>query len=211
MFRSIRDREEKEARRVSATGLTGRRLPNSVEAIRWKFNGHDRVRSKWIRSSKWSNCRGSTAAVVADRRWVTASHEREAPAPVAAAPAPARLRLRHCPFRRVDSTAAARGAGAREGADEAAGAALSLRHQPHVHWAAAARQLPAPRPCRHERRPRGGWTVVCHHHHWTQLERESISIKTDNYGNSSSVNSLNCMDNDQVSHIDQWSKSTMLI
>jgi hypothetical protein len=57
MFRSIRDREEKEARRVSATGLTGRRLPNSVEAIRWKFNGHDRVRSKWIRSSS-----GQTAA-----------------------------------------------------------------------------------------------------------------------------------------------------
>ena len=37
------------------------------------------------------------------------------------------------------------------------------------------------------------------------------SIKTENFGNSSSVNSLNCMDNNQVSSILYWNKPIMLI
>jgi hypothetical protein len=112
-----------------------------------------------------SSCARCISLAVADRRRrVAASHEREAPAPVAAsrggvplasraaATPPARLRLHRRPLRRVDSTAAAR---AGEGADEAAGAAPPLHHQPNAGRAAAARQLPAPRPRRHERRPRG--------------------------------------------------------
>jgi hypothetical protein len=133
----------------------------------------------------WSNCRGSTLplntaatvhlpAIVDRRQRVATSLEPEAPAPVAAgrggvplasraaAPLPARLRL-HCrPFRRVDSTAAAR---AGEGADEAAGAAPPLHHQPNAGRAVAARQLPAPRPCRHEHCPHRRLDRAARRHH----------------------------------------------
>jgi hypothetical protein len=37
------------------------------------------------------------------------------------------------------------------------------------------------------------------------------SIKAENYGNSSSVSSLNCMDNDQVTYILCWNKPVVLI
>lgn len=37
------------------------------------------------------------------------------------------------------------------------------------------------------------------------------SIKTENHGNSSSVSSLNCMDNDQVTYIFCWNKPAVLI
>jgi hypothetical protein len=94
---------------------------------------------------------------------VAAIHEHEAPAPAAggrgavpAAAAPAaRLRLGSRAVGRGPAAEAGRsGTGAGEGADEAAGAAPARHHEPHAGRAAATRQLPAPRPRRHERRPR---------------------------------------------------------
>lgn len=81
-------------------------------------------------------------------------------------PTPTRRRGRHLPLplplpRGASASAARRrrrgrreGEGEGEGADEAEGAAPPGHHQPHAVRAAAARQLPAPRPRRHERRPR---------------------------------------------------------
>jgi hypothetical protein len=123
-----------------------------------------RPRDKWIRSSTCQtaaevhfHCTQQLRCIslaIADRlRRVAASHEREAPAPIAVRPRRCSSRLpRRRPLRRVDSTVAAR---AGEGADEAMGAAPPLHHQPNAGRAAATRQLPVPRPRRHERRPRG--------------------------------------------------------
>jgi hypothetical protein len=67
MFRSIRDREKKEARRVSATD---RETSSQYGGSHLMEIQRPRSRSKWIRSLH-------TAAAVADRRRVTAaSHER---------------------------------------------------------------------------------------------------------------------------------------